>query len=75
MECFTRADIEVSDRARDLQHLLVWLSDHQLIKSLSMNLIINFQFLSDYVRLDHVIYGPVTDILKDKMVRKNPKHI
>ena len=61
MKYFTRADIEVSDRALDLQHLLGWLSDKQLINALSKNLIINFPVLSDDVSRAHAIDGPYTD--------------
>ena len=61
MKYFTRADIEVSDRALDLQHLLGWLSDKQLINALSKNLIINCPVLSDDVSRAHAIDGPYTD--------------
>ena len=64
MDYFTRAEIEGSDRARDLQHLLIWPSDQQLVNSTSKNFIINFPVLSDGVRRAHAIYGPATSILK-----------
>ena len=75
MGYFTRAEIEVSDRTRDLQHLLGWSSDQQLINSLSKNLIINCPVLSDDVRHAHSIYWPATDVLKGVTMRKNPNHI
>ena len=64
MEYFTRADIEGSDRAHDLQQLLGWPSDQQLINVLSKKLIINCPVLSDNVRRAHAIYGPVTTLFK-----------
>ena len=73
MEYFICAYIEVADRARDLQHLLGWPSNKQLINALSKNLIINCPVLSDDLRHAHAIYGPATAILKEEMVRKKPK--
>ena len=75
MEYFIRAEIEGLDIARDLQHLLGWPSNKQLINVLSKNLIINCPVLSDDVRHTHAIYGPATAILKGGMVRKKPKHV
>ena len=75
MDYFTRAEIEVSYRSRDLKHLIVWPSNKQLIKALSKNFIIKFPVLSDDVRRAHVIYGPDTAILKGGMARNNPKNI
>ena len=75
LDYFTRAEIEVSYRSRDLKHLIVWPSNKQLIKALSKNMIINCPVLSDDVRRSHAIYGPATYILKGEMVRKKPKHI
>ena len=64
MEYFTRAYIEVLYRSRDLQHLLVWPSNQQLINALSKNFIINFPVMLYDVRRSHAIYGRATDILK-----------
>ena len=75
MEYFNRSDIERADISRDLKHLLVWLSDQQIINSLNINLIINCPVLSDGVRHARAIYGPSTAILKGEMVRKKPKYI
>ena len=75
MEYFTCACIEGEDRARDLQHLLGWSLDQQVINAQSKNFIINFLVLSDGVRRDHAIYGPATTILKKKMMRKKTKNI
>ena len=73
MDYFNRKYIEVAYRAHDLQHLLRWLSDQHLKNALSKNLIMNFPVLLDDMRHSHDIYGPATDILKEVMVRKNPK--
>ena len=75
MEYFICAYIEVADRARDLQHLLGWPSNKQLINALSKNLIINRPVLSDDVRRAFAIYGPASDILKGEMARENLKHV
>ena len=75
MEYFTRADTEVSDRENELQHLLGWPTDQQLMNDLTKNLIINCPVLPYDVRRAHDIYGPDNAILKVKMARKNPKHI
>ena len=75
MDYFTHVETEGADRARDLQHLLGWSSDQQLINSLSKNLIINCPVLSDDVRHAHSIYWPATDVLKGVTMRKNPNHI
>ena len=75
MEYFNRADIEGSDRSRDLQYLLGWLSDKHLINAISKNLIIDCPVLSDDVKRSHAIYGPTTAILKGGIVRKNLKHV
>ena len=75
MEYFNRVDIEGADRAHNLKQLLGWPSDQQLINKLSRNLIINYPFLSDDARRVHAIYGPATAILKDKIMRKKPKHV
>ena len=64
MEYFTRADIEVADRARELQHLQGWRSDKQFINSLSNNLIINCTVLLDDMKRAHASYKPATNILK-----------
>ena len=75
MDYFTRADIEGVERSRDLQHILGWPSNQQLINALSNNFIINCPVLSDDVRCAHAVYGPATTILKGEITRKNPKHV
>ena len=75
MEYFTRKEVEGVDRAHDLQYILGWPSNQQLITVLSKNFIINCPVLSDDVRCAHAIYVPATAILKGKMARKKPKHI
>ena len=75
MGYFTCADIEGPDRARDLQHLLVWPYNQQPFKYLSNNLIIKCPVLSNDMICAHAIYGPATVILKGEMVRKKPKHV
>ena len=72
---FNRKYIEGSDRAGDIQHLLGWPSDQQLINVLGKNLIINWLVLSDEARQAHAIYGTATTILKGEMAIKKPKHI
>ena len=64
MEYFTRADIEVADRARELQHLQGWISDQQFINALSKNLIINCTVILDDLKRAHASYKPATNILK-----------
>ena len=64
MEYFNHAYIEVSYRARDLQHLLGWPSYQQLINNLSNNFLIDFPVLLDDVRRAHAIYGPDTATLR-----------
>ena len=64
MEYFAYAEIDESDRACGLQHLLWWPSDQHLINALSKNLIINCPVLSDDVRRAHAIHGRATAILK-----------
>ena len=75
LEYFNHADIEGSNRAFELKHLLVWPFYQQLINALNKNSIINCPVLSDDVRRAHVIYGPATASLKGKTARKKPKHI
>ena len=75
MEYFTREDIEGASRAPDMQHILGWPSNQQLIKALTKDLIINCPVLSDDVRRAFAIYGPASDILKGEMARENLKHV
>ena len=75
MEYFTHADIEGSDIACDLKHLLGCPSDQHITNDLSKNLIIDCPVLSYNVRRAHAIYGLATSILKGEMVRKNTKHV
>ena len=75
MGYFTRADIEGTYRACDLQHLLGWPSDKQLTNALINNLIINRPVLSNDTRRARAICEPYTAILKGEMMRKNTKHV
>ena len=67
MEYFTHIDIKGSDWAHDLQHLLGWPSDKQLINDPCKNLILNCPVLLGGVRHAHAIYGPATAILNEKI--------
>ena len=75
MEYFNLSEIEGSDRAHDLQHILGYPSYQHIINAISKNLVINCPLLSDDVRCAHAIYGISNAILKREMVRNNPKHI
>ena len=64
VDYFTHGENESAYRARDLQHILVWPSNKNLVNALGKNFIINWPVLSDDMRHAHAIHGPATAILK-----------